>query len=117
MKKFISFPTLLLATVMFLIASTNMSCLKETDCTAIITVLNQSSGQPVVGAQVKLDCGTCVPPGNLQSDIQNTDASGKTNHVFKYPAVLDITVTSGQGTATGVIKLEEGESTEKTIYL
>lgn len=119
MKKFIlSFRGLAMGIVLFAFTSLNMGCLRETDCTAIITVQYASTGQPVVGATVKLDCNTCQPAGTLQSDQQITDGSGKTNHVFRYPAVLDITVSGQFGPpVTAVIKLEEGETVERTISI
>lgn len=106
-----------LAIVLLVFATSNIGCLRETDCTAVITVVYASTGQPVVGATVKLDCSTCPQTGTLQEDQQITDGSGKTNHVFRYPAVLDVTITSPAGGANGVIKLEEGETVEKTFQI
>lgn len=119
MKKFVlSFRGILAGIILFSFSTLNMGCLRETDCTAIITVQYAATGQPVVGATVKLDCNTCQQTGTLQEDTQITDGSGKTNHVFKYPAVLDITVSGPFGPdVTGVIKLEEGETVEKTISI
>ena len=115
--KFYSLRNLLMGGLFLVVAASNFSCLKETDCTAVITVVYASTNQPVVGATVLLDCNTCQQTGNLQTDQQITDGAGKTNHVFRYPAVLDITVTSPAGSATGVIKLEEGETVDKEIKI
>lgn len=114
---FTSFRTLALTSLLLVFATSNIGCLRETDCTAVITVVYATTGQPVVGATVKLDCNSCQQTGTLQEDTQITDGSGKTNHVFRYPAVLDVTITSPAGGATGVIKLEEGETVEKSFQI
>ena len=117
MKKLITPGSALLSVVLFAsVLIFSGSCKKETDSKAVITVLNASTGAPVVGALVRLD----YQGGGLQSDQQTTDGSGKTSHTFKYPAVLDITVdASAQGYTvyTGLVKLEEGKTTEETVKL
>jgi hypothetical protein len=117
MKKMLVINSALLIGFMFLLAVTTTSCKKETECTAIITVLNNSTGAPIVGATVVLDCQSCVGTGNLQTDQQTTDASGKTEHVFQYPAVLDVHITFQSTTVDGIIKLEEGETVNKTFKI
>ena len=94
-----------------------VSCKKETTCYANITVLDASTQAPVVGATVKLDCSTCPTNSTLQTDQTTTDASGRAAFTFKYEAVLDIHVTLGSRTATGVVKLEAGKTVEKTVSL
>jgi hypothetical protein len=95
----------------------DFSCKKETTCYANIIVVDANIQAPIIGATVKLDCGTCSNPStsNLQTDQTTTDASGRASFTFKYEAVLDITVTSSQGPATGVVKLEAGKTVEKTV--
>ena len=88
----------------------------RSDAKAVITVLDAATGDPIVGAKVRLD----YQGGGLQSDEQTTDISGQTSHTFKYPAVLDITVDASSQSYTiytGTIKLEEGETTELTVKL
>ena len=94
-----------------------VSCKKETTCYANITVLDATTNAPVTGATVKLDCSTCPTTSTLQTDQTATDASGRAAFTFKYEAVLDITVTLGSRTATGVVKLEAGKTVEKTVAL
>jgi hypothetical protein len=117
MKNNLALKSTLIALFAFLIVAPQIGCKKETDSTAIITVLNAATGAPIVGATVKLDCNSCQNPGNLQTDTQVTDGSGKTNHVFRYPAVLDVTITFQSNSVTGMIKLEEGETVNKTFYM
>jgi hypothetical protein len=93
------------------------SCKKETTCYANITVLDATTNAPVVGATVMLDCSTCPTQSTLQTDQTTTDASGRAAFTFKYEAVLDIHVTLGSRTATGVVKLEAGKTVEKEVSL
>ena len=117
MKKLITSGSVLLSAFLFASALIfSGSCKKETDAKAVITVLSNATGAPVVGAIVRLD----YQGGGLQSDQQVTDGSGKTSHTFKYPAVLDITVdasTQGYTVYTGLVKLEEGKTTDETVKL
>ena len=94
-----------------------MSCKKETTCYANITVLDAVTQAAVTGATVMLDCSTCPNNSTLQTDQTTTDASGRASFTFKYEAVLDIHVTLGNRTATGVVKLEAGKTVEKTVNL
>lgn len=80
-------------------------CNKDTDCKGVVTVLD-GSGHPIAGATVKLSSGD-------MTDEQHTDASGKSHHQLKLPAILDIYVN---GSPTGkVIRMEAGETAEVTI--
>jgi hypothetical protein len=91
--------------VLLLFLMVAAGCNKDTDCKGVITVLD-SAGQPVAGATVKLSSGD-------MTDQQTTDASGKSHHVLKLPAILDIYVN---GSPTGkVIRLQAGETAEVTV--
>jgi hypothetical protein len=113
-----------------------MSCKKNTDCKANIFVTNQNgsaeSNVPVLlYATVKTSNGSTVTADLKASG--NTDGSGKVSFTFKLPAIYDIlatktvvtttvvngnTVTTTQTlTGTGIIKLEEGKSVDKTVVL
>ena len=122
MKKLIFGSTALLIALFAFFSTGGTSCKKESQCDALITVLD-TVGNPVVGATVKLDCNGCPPPqsgstNTLQTDQQTTDASGRAAFAFKYEAVLDITVTHPTHlTATGILKLEAGKTTDKTITM
>jgi len=105
-----------------MVVTTQTSCNKETQCDAIVTVLD-TVGSPIVGATVKLDCNNCPPPppgssATLQGNQQTTDAAGRASFSFQYEAVLDITVTHPTHvTTTGIIKLEAGKTTDKSITM
>ncbi len=94
------------------------SCKKDTKCQAEITVNDATLGTPLSGATVTLDCHTCNPPGSLQSDQGVTDASGRVSFTFREEAVLDVTISYPNRTSTtGVIKLEAGKTTQKTMSI
>jgi hypothetical protein len=113
------------ATVIALLGIVTSSCQKETDCKATI-VCNDSLGRPVNGANVYLYAPVKSADGKTTytADITasgNTDSDGRVNFTFKLPAIYDIKGTLPIGTrtisGTGVIKLEEGQTVEKTITL
>lgn len=93
------------------------SCSKNAECTAVITVVD-TAAKPLSGASVKL---YYAPPAGSSATpvttVQSTDGSGKTTFVFKLQAIFDIDVTYTGTTATkvGVIKLEPGETVNKTV--
>lgn len=109
---------LALATVSF----TSVSCNKKTDCNATITVVDSSG--IVSNAKVKLFAN--VKSGNTTyvGDVKatgTTDEGGVVKFTFKLPAIFDINATKVVGThtyvGTGIIKLEEGKGTEKTVTI
>jgi len=113
MKKVLLGSTALFAMILMAMSLLQTSCAKETDCSAVVTVLD-TVATPIVGATVRLD----YQGGGLQSDQQTTDASGRASFTFKYEAVLDITVTHPQHpTTTGIIKLEAGRTVNETITM
>ena len=122
MKKFLLGSTFLIAVMAMGVSTLQTSCNKETQCDAIVTVLD-TVGNPIVGALVKLDCNNCPPPppgssATLQTNQQTTDGSGRASFSFQYEAVLDITVThQSHTTTTGIIKLEAGKTTDKNITM
>ena len=113
MKKVLFGSTALFAFILMAMSLLQTSCAKESDCDAVVSVVD-TVGSPIVGATVKLDYNG----GGLQSDQQVTDASGRASFTFKYEAVLDITVTHPQhALTTGIIKLEAGKTVDKTITM
>jgi len=110
-----------------LIIGTN-SCRKEKDTNAIVLVVD-AADKPVVGATVHLYCpiSTCnKDEGTLSESMDvtgTTGADGKVHFNFNEQyklgqagfAVLDVDVTMGTNTASGVIKIEEEIDNEQTI--
>ena len=80
-------------------ALTLNSCKKPEDTKAIITVVD-INGTVVKDAKVRLhQDGQISPSGQYSevSDEQWTDASGQTEHVFEYEAILNIDVSKWVG--------------------
>lgn len=106
----------------------NTSCQKDTDCKARV-ICNDSTGTAISNANVFLYAVVKDPTdpkgqATFTADVKatgNSDASGQVSFVFKLPAIYDIraTITAGTRTlvGTGIIKLEEGKTVEKTVTL
>lgn len=108
------------------------SCEKNTDCTAKIICVD-ANGTALQGAGVQLYANVKTSTGGtVVADIKAqgvTDGAGTVSFLFKLPAIYDITstltaastATSGPATVTltgtGIIKLEEGKTVEKTVTL
>jgi hypothetical protein len=89
----------------------------------VITV--DSAGTAVSNANVQLYAIVKTSTGGtVTADIKAngpTDGDGKVKFTFKLPAIYDIKATAAIGSktysGTGIIKLEEGKNTEKTVTL
>lgn len=104
------------------------SCQKDTECKARV-ICHDSAGAAVSNASVLLYAVVKDPTdpkgqATYTADVKATgssDASGQVSFVFKLPAIYDIRATTTVGTrtfvGTGIIKLEEGKSVEKTVTL
>jgi hypothetical protein len=101
---------------------TTTSCRKKTDCIASVQCVD-SSGVNFEGVNVQLfaivrtsNGGTVVADVKATGD---TDGDGKVKFTFKLPAIYDIRATKKVGSktyvGTGIIKLEEGQTTEKSV--
>lgn len=125
-KIILPFVFLMLAMNVFFI-----SCEKNTECKANIKCVN-SAGQPLQNATVRLYANVKTSTrGTVTADLKAngvTDAGGMVSFVFKLPAIYDITATTtavGSGSAavtstiigTGIIKLEEGKTVDKSVTL
>jgi hypothetical protein len=105
-----------------LLVNTNYSCKKkDTTCTAVIKVVRQN-GAVVSGAKVKITSNEALsqsmPLADYLPDTKISDATGFATFEFKLPAILDVEVTHvAYGTGADLIKLEEGETVEKTIVI
>ena len=97
------------------------SCTKEKDTIGIIKVV-YSNGNPMIGVTVVLDQQNTVPgtsPIINLKQTKTTDASGKAEFIYKYEAILDVSVskTSGNDTyqGSGVIRLLRGKTEQITV--
>lgn len=105
-------------------ALTNISCQKNTDCVATINCVD-SVGVPVNNAAVLLYATIKTSSGGtVTADLKAnavTDAGGTVKFTFKLPAIYDIRATMATPSktivGTGIIKLEEGKGSEKTVTL
>lgn len=113
----------------FLIASlalTSTSCQKNTDCKATVRVVD-SLGIPVNNAAVLLYATIKTSSGGtVTADVKasaTTDGGGEVKFTFKLPAIYDIRATlitsapTKTYVGTGIIKLEEGKGSDKTVTL
>lgn len=110
----LSFKTLSAALLMSAFAFT--ACNKNTDCKADITCKDQN-GAPVKGAEVLLYAN--IKP-NVDGDIKAhgvTDDNGKVSFIFKLPAIFDVKAQVNTKEAKGIIKLEEGKTSEETLTI
>ena len=106
----------------FLLVSTVFtSCTKEKDTIGIIKVVN-SSGQAMSGVTVVLDQQNTEPGTdpilNLRQ-TKETDASGRAEFIYRYEAILDVSVNKTDGNDTyqgsGVIRLLRGKTEQITV--
>ena len=116
------FKSFLIIAFAFFAISLN-SCKKPEDTKAIITVIDVNGGV-VVGATVRLHQDGLISPSGQYSEVsdeQNTDNSGKTEHVFEYEAILNIEVSKWVGnnelTGNNVIRLLKHKTVSETIEI
>jgi hypothetical protein len=104
----------ILSTALLASAFAFTACNKNTECKANIKCQDKN-GAPVKGAEVLLYAN--IKPG-VDGDIKAhgvTDDNGKVSFVFKLPAIFDVKAAVSTKTATGMIKLEEGKTSEETL--
>ena len=99
------------------------SCKKPEDTKAIITVIDVNGGV-VVGATVRMHQDGLISPSGQYSEVsdeQNTDNSGKTEHVFEHEAILNVDVVKplvgNDLTGSNVIRLLKHKTVSKTIEI
>lgn len=101
------------------------ACKKDTDCKAVVKCVD-SVGNAVNNANVLLYAVVKSPDGKTSytADVTangNTDSGGEARFTFKLPAIYDIKATLAVGSRTlsgvGIIKLEEGKTTDKTVTM
>jgi hypothetical protein len=114
------------------ILMTGVSCQKDTDCKARV-FCKDSVGAAFPNANVLLYAVVKDPndpkgQATYTADVKAngvSDGGGEVSFVFKLPAIYDIRATSVATTATGtrtlvgtgIIKLEEAKTVEKTVIL
>lgn len=89
-------------------------CPKNTECRANIKCEDQN-GEPIKGADVYLYAN--IKP-NVDGDVKAhgvTDDNGKVSFIFKLPAIFDVRATVATKTVQGMVKLEEGKTSEETL--
>ncbi|MDC0201627.1 hypothetical protein OAJ56_00125 [Flavobacteriales bacterium] len=116
--------TLKISSILFaflLVSTVFTSCTKEKDTIGIIKVVN-SNGQPMSGVTVVLDQQNTEPGTdpilNLRQ-TKKTDASGRAEFIYRYEAILDVSVNKTDGNDTyqgsGVIRLLRGKTEQITV--
>lgn len=97
------------------------SCEKKTDCKLKITTVD-AAGMPIANIKVKLYANVKTASGStVEADLKAegvSDGSGTSTYTFKLPAILDIrAIGTNSMVGTGIIKLEEGKSVDKTVIV
>jgi hypothetical protein len=107
-----------LVIVAFSVITLTNSCVKQTDCKLTVTTVD-SAGNKLGSAIVKLYANVKTQSGTtVEADLKAegvSDSQGSSIYTFKLPAILDVKAVLGNKVGTGIIKLEEGKSVEKTI--
>ncbi len=105
------------------------ACNKNKECKASILVLDSTGVKPQPDVVIKLYATVQTNGGTQVADLKaegTTDVNGKVFFTFKLPSILDIeakkincVLIPGKQwcSGKGIIKLEEGKTTDKTIYL
>ena len=102
--------------VLFIVCGTQSSCHKEnTNCTAVVTVLDSAGANPISGCAVKL----YAPHGQVQGN-GTTNAAGTVSFTFTLPAIFNISATKGLGQldtlkGSGIIQLQIGSTVSATV--
>ena len=107
---------------LLLVSTVFTSCTKEKDTIGIIKVVN-SNGQPMSGVTVVLDQQNTEPGtdpiDDLRQEVEKTDANGEARFVYRYEAILDVSVSKVDGNDTyqgsGVIRLLRGKTEQITV--
>lgn len=99
---------------------TGTSCNHDKSCKAVIKVVDTDGSTPVGDAKVELFATISTVSGPVTADLKAegiTGSDGTVEFQFKLPAILDIRATKGSKLGTGIIKLEEKETVNKTVQL
>ena len=117
MKKIITVGSFLVTFfVLFIVCGTQSSCHKEnTNCTAVVTVVDSAGTTPISGCAVKL----YAPHGQVEGNGV-TNASGTVSFTFTLPAIFNIKATKGIAQndtlkGSGIIQLQIGSTVSATV--
>ena len=95
------------------------SCRRNKDCDVTITVIDGNTNKAVVGATVHMYPSPAGANLDIQKQSSTTDPAGMAKFTFTLPAILETKVlpptSTGLGTATASVRLEEGKEVSKTI--
>jgi hypothetical protein len=95
-----------------------ISCKKDSECSAIITVTDENSNA-ISGATVRLyytETNSSGVVGNID-ETKTTGGNGEAKFTFDLEAILFIEASKDTLTGTGIIKLVPGETAEETVVI
>ena len=119
-KKLGLFRTIVLAGLALTFILPLSSCVKNQDCTAVLTIIDSCCGKPHAAYTIALKYNINTTGKTNTVATLNTDGTGTATFTFKNPAIYDVDVTQtfapGAGTAftVGIIKLQQGSSVAQT---
>ncbi len=104
---------------MIFLSFTFDACKKDGDTKGVV-IVNDSLGNPSVGASVTLSQDTAInTTTGAKANVnvtQTTDGSGRAEFVFALEAYLNIKATKGVRVAKGFIRLKEHETVSQTVH-
>ncbi|MGZ3899345.1 MAG: hypothetical protein ACXVNQ_03300 [Bacteroidia bacterium] len=108
-----------LAIALVCVSLFNISCQKPTDCKATVHCVDTTCS-PLRNSNVLLSAKISGRAADVKAE-GTTDENGAVTFTFKLPAIFDIKA-SGSANAkpvsgSGLIRLEEGQGSEKTVVL
>ena len=90
------------------------SCTKETDCRAVISVIDETLKEPVPSEVVM----ECTIEGCVVKDSMQTGLDGEAEFVFENPGILTVHVKHNGNRYSGeYVQLEAGETVEELVEL
>lgn len=122
------YTALLIIPIAVMLFQVSSSCNGPQPAKCIITVMDSAGRKTLTGVKVHLYANVTYNGQTYSSDLKAdgvTGSDGKVAFSFKNPAVMDILATvpnctvSGANhvycTASGIVKMEEGKTAEKTV--
>lgn len=116
--------------LLILTATTVTSCRKKADTLVKVIVIDAETNAIVAGASVILEANPSSgqppkEPSELFPMESTSNSSGEAvfnlNEVYQLGqagvAILDIVVTSSSGNGTGVVKVEQEETTTESVFI
>ena len=116
--------------LLIIVATTTTSCRKKADTIVKVTVINALTNEAISGASVILEANPSSgqppkEPSKLFPMESTSNTSGEAvfnlNEVYQLGqagvAILDIVVSSGNGSGTGVVKVEQEVTTKESVFI